>query len=447
MKIDQNRYKRQKKGFNRWKENNCRGTFEWVTGVGKTFAAILSANHYIKEDPDFSVVVCVPTDVLRDDWREEVKKFGVSSNFHIDTIHNLVREDREPDMLILDEIHKYVGEEAEVFPLVFEHIRASKILGLTATLGHNKIRRELVDANCPVVDIIDLQEATEEGYVSDYIQYNLAVQLTAEEEERYKELDNEFYKLFRQFDFDFDKIKRILNDQEYASRVGQANGWGKGATIGQAAKCMRSVRERKNFLYEAPSKIKTAKEVVDMFPDKKFITFGQTTDSADKLADKLPDAMPYHSNIPTQLLNTEGDAVGRKCGKGKYMLYGVEGEYSWSGVKEQHDGKLKRYANDRVRNYTLDLFRNDKLRGICTAMSLDVGFDNADIELAVILSGSSNPRQLIQRIGRAIRKKKGKRALVVQLYVADTQDEKWLNKRKTNADNVRHIVSTSQITI
>lgn len=460
MNIDQNRLQRQKEGFQRWKDNNCFGTFEWVTGVGKTFAAILCAKWFIKDNPNFQVYVVVPTDVLRDSWRENVAEHGLSDNFTINTVHNLVRQEVDCDMLILDEIHMYVGEEAEVFPLIFRAINADKILGLTATLGHDGIRRDLVDANCPVVDRIDLQEALENNYVSDYIEYNLGIELTAEERRQYQELDNKFRKYFRVFYNDigvdaFTLAKKCLkydSDRERlidstAQRFANSINWNHKRVMINATQCMKAIRDRKSFLYSAPSKIRTAKEIIEMFPDKKFITFAQTTNSADAMAEVLDDAMSYHSNITTQLVDDDDNVIGQKAGKGVYKLHGQDGKHSWSKIKELTNGHVSRLGKSRIKQYVLDLFKNDKIRGLCTAMAFDVGFDEEDIELAVVLSGTSKQRQNTQRIGRAIRKKEGKRAVIIQLYIKDTQEEKWLNERQTNTGNVRNIVSTSQITI
>lgn len=461
MKIDQNRLKRQKQGFQRWMDNNCYGTFQWVTGVGKTFAAILCAKHFIEKLDSFEVYVVVPTDILRNSWRDEVKRHGIEEHFVIDTVHNLVRMDIECDMLILDEIHMYVGDEAEVFPDIFRKINADKILGLTATLGHDGIRRDLVDANCPVVDTIDLQEALENGYVSDYIEYNLPIQLTPQERQEYRKLDKKFQKYFSAFYNNmgvpaFDLCKKCLKydkDRErlidpVAQRFAQTIHWSHKRLMINAVNCMKVIRERKQFLYSAPSKIKTAKQIIEMFPNKKFITFAQTTDSADKLADVLDDAMSYHSNITTQLVDEDENIIGQKSGKGTYVLYEHGDEnLSWKQVKDLTNGHVTRLGKKRIKEYVLDLFRSGEIRGLCTAMAFDVGFDEQDIELAVVLSGTSKQRQNTQRIGRAIRLAEGKRALIIQLYVEDTQEEKWLNERQTNTGNVKDIVSTSQITI
>lgn len=446
--IDKEKLERQRLGFKKWVDANYRGTWQWVTAVGKGFASRLAAKHFIKKDPEFSVIVCVPTDELRSQWREDVENLGYPDNFYIDTVHNLAKDNIECDMLILDEIHMYVGEEAEVFPLVFKSVKADKILGLTATLGHDGIRREIVDKMCPVVDIIDLREATENGYVADHILYNLPVHMSPEEEMEYKKIDKRFQSCFNHFARSFDTMKRVVQDNDYAELLARRKGWSDaGALIGMASKGLRATQDRARFLYSAPCKIEAAKAVIDRFPDKRFITFGETTDAADILARRLGgEALSYHSNIPTQLVNDENEKIGEKVGKGAYMLKGVEGSYSWSEIKGIYDGNITRLGSKRVRDYVIEQFENGYIRGLCSAKALDVGFDNADIELAVLLSGSSNPRQLIQRVGRAIRKKEGKRAIIVQLYIPNSQEEQWLRNRHTKTGNVKDIVSISQIT-
>ena len=464
MQIDLNRYNRQLEGFHKWKDAGCRGTLEYVTGMGKTFTAIQSAKHFITREPEFRVIVGVPTDILRTDWRKNVTTHGIAQNFYVDTIHNLVKMDLDADMLILDEIHMYVGEEAEVFPLVFEAITAEKIMGLTATLGHDGIDRELVDHYCPVVDTIGLQEALENGWVSDYIEYNLPVELSGEDRAEYDRLDAKFRKQFKLFYNDlgvqpFDMIKKCLKIDRVtgnfidpmARRFANSIAHDPTRLVINATNAMRAIRERKSFLYSAPSKIHVAKQIIEMFPDKKYITFAQTTASADAMADAVSDAKPYHSNLRTLVLHN-GNPIGHKAdAKGLYYIFDnarlgiAEGLYTWKQIQDMTDRQCSRMGKETQKSYILDLFRSNQIRGICTAMAFDQGVDEQDLELAIILSGKAKDRQNTQRIGRVIRKKEGKRAIIVQLVLKDTQEEKWLESRQVNTNNVKDIVSISQI--
>ena len=55
-----------------------------------------------------------------------------------------------------------------------------------------------------------------------------------------------------------------------------------------------------------------------------------------------------------------------------------------------------------------------------TTTVLDEGVDVPDAEVAIILSGSGQPRQLIQRVGRVIRYKRRKIAYVYEFVTEDT---------------------------
>ena len=58
---------------------------------------------------------------------------------------------------------------------------------------------------------------------------------------------------------------------------------------------------------------------------------------------------------------------------------------------------------------------------------------------------TSTSRQDLQRTGRAIRFAPGKTGLIVNLYIKDTQDEKWLRNRQKKTINATHVDSIKQI--
>lgn len=78
----------------------------------------------------------------------------------------------------------------------------------------------------------------------------------------------------------------------------------------------------------------------------------------------------------------------------------------------------------------MELFRKGDRHVLSTAKALDQGADLPDLSMALILAATSKPLQSIQRMGRVLRKKEGKRAVIVEVYAKDTQDEKWLQKRQ-----------------
>ena len=79
-------------------------------------------------------------------------------------------------------------------------------------------------------------------------------------------------------------------------------------------------------------------------------------------------------------------------------------------------------AEERER--VLDEFRRGVLSAVVAPRILDEGVDVPDADLGVILATSSRRLQMIQRMGRILRKKKdGRRARFILLYVKGTAED------------------------
>ena len=61
MKVNENKLRRQNEGIVKYIAAGAKGTFEWATGMGKTFAAFLIIREMQKRDPSRTTVVIVPT--------------------------------------------------------------------------------------------------------------------------------------------------------------------------------------------------------------------------------------------------------------------------------------------------------------------------------------------------------------------------------------------------
>ena len=67
----------------------------------------------------------------------------------------------------------------------------------------------------------------------------------------------------------------------------------------------------------------------------------------------------------------------------------------------------------RERGEILDRFRSGVYRAVVTSKVLDEGIDVPEADVGVILSGTGSGRAFIQRLGRILRKKEGKEAVLV----------------------------------
>jgi superfamily II DNA or RNA helicase len=465
IQIHQQRYERQLAGLNKWKtaqdlglsHSNGWGTLWWITGTGKTFAACTLANKMLERNSANQFIVVVPSDELEKQWHNEVKSFVKEEyipNFRIYTVHKLVNLHKEGkllqcDLLIADELHEYYTEERlKMFDGSF--IYTKWCLGLTATYEDKDNRHQFIKDRLPVVDVIDEDEALREGYISKYIEYNVAIELNDKERENYEMFSKEIARTMSKFGGNgLELASKILCGNKLTGEEGKdisfryaiSKGWRKGMNInneaeaeiikhwspnviiGYAKTLMDAVRERKSLLYCARNKLFAAREIAIKFDKLKTICFSQSTAFADALANVVNDyyltgenqqspskpCVVYHSKIDTII--TIDPETGKQHKKGKTVL--------------------KREA--------IEAIRSGKARIISTASSLDKGFDVKDIRLAVTTSGTQNPTQYTQRKGRAVRVETSEEditVLVINLYSKSTIDEKWLRGRQSKSKNV-----------
>lgn len=413
MQINQHKLARQLIGVDKVIANFILGlgaTLEWCTGMGKTFASCLVIDRMLVRDPNRSTIIIVPTDYLKEQWERIIKKKKYK-NIRVFVVNGITIHEVELKctLLILDEAHRYASD---VFSRVF-NIKHQFLLNLTATIDRTDGRHEMLLKKAPIVDTITLQEGKRNNWVSDYLEYNLGIDLTEQDRMTYDIINKRFNKLFGQFSHDFDLVKKCSTKQgarEYAREFEL----GEQYVLINAVNCMRAMRERKTFLYGTIAKQEAALEIIKKFPFKT-ITFAESTDFADGLTKAINNelgeiSVSYHSNLETTIID------GKKFGP----------------------TKLKRRALERF------IDNRYKVRIMNTAKALDQGADYPDVVMGIIASSTSNPTQAIQRVGRIIRdfvNKHGDRklAIIINLYIKGTQDEKWLKKRQTDSKTRRPI--------
>jgi superfamily II DNA or RNA helicase len=114
-------------------------------------------------------------------------------------------------------------------------------------------------------------------------------------------------------------------------------------------------------------------------------------------------------------------------------------------------GKLKEMLQNKgIRSMLIDSKLNSKKRQIIlsewgkeffpllSVHTLEIGYDVPEVRVAIILATSSNMNQIVQRIGRALRKTAGKdTASIYTIYLSHTHDFGTLNmvRQATNVDH------------
>ena len=464
--LDTHRYVRQLRCVVRWmKESNARGTIEAATGFGKsTLGLIIKAKmkKFTTMKYNGKVIIVVPTTPLKKQWENIMKNLGFYENIEVHVINTVALSKgfyRDTDLLIIDEIHLMAADK---FSRIFQRINYSWILGLTATLSRLDGKERLLKRFAPICDSISQKEAINKGWISDFIEFNLAVPVSRDEAERQMSLNKEVRYFMSKFG-DFNLLLSCLKS-ENAKLYAQQNNYDEKDVMKWARQGMRVIQERKRLLEMPQRKIDVAVELIEEF-DLKTITFSQAADFADAIADKLGQkAETYHSNMSSKTIKVDQKKV-YKTEKGALnsvkklrLKDGVSTIVYYESKKksQMHIVKWKQekvFGGSTLANLAMSKFKNNEISVLCSAKALDQGFDDPSVRLGVDGSRSINPTQHTQRTGRVARTFKlpdGKDAvkIYVNLYIPDwsvpnSRDEKKL--RQCQAKNSESVVWVDDI--
>jgi len=484
MQIDLKKQKRQREGIKRWRfadEHGSHakgfGTLWWVTGMGKTFAALNECTKpFLTKHPAKTVLVLVHREKLEKQWIHRVTKFLEACYFSqitVRTVQYYIKNKIVPscDLLIVDEVHKFY-EDVFFSYVNGTNIKRKFLLCLTATYLDPQGRHLKLEKIAPVVDHIPEPEALENGWISKYVEYNLKVELTNDERIRYKELCEFLDKNLSKFPkqngfgaaqkciqggisskdgkpytgFHFAKAwathngyKWVQKGMEYTLTPEQQEvnaKWNPFVIIGYAKNVMNGIRARKDFLYTCKSKVDTVVNVINKFEEYKIMSFSESTEFADTIfkilnKQKEESCVVYHSQLSSRRLKDE---------HGNWYLYK-------SGKKK---GQEKIFGITTLKRIYTQAFVNNDVRVLSTARALDEGFDCEDIRIGVISSRSMNFNQQTQRKGRPLRvipEKPNAIMLIINVYIEMSRDYDVLmhaQKKSTNkihwVDNIDDIV-------
>ncbi|MEM2298302.1 MAG: helicase-related protein, partial [Thermofilaceae archaeon] len=87
---------------------------------------------------------------------------------------------------------------------------------------------------------------------------------------------------------------------------------------------------------------------------------------------------------------------------------------------------------EEERKAVLAAFREGRVHAIVTSKVLEEGVDVPDANVAIILSGSGSRREFVQRLGRILRPKEGKRAVLYEVITSGTK-EVTISRRRQRA--------------
>ena len=376
----------------KWIKSRCKGTLVQPTGCGKTTSALKCLKSVINKYPSIRILVVVPTDNLKNQWRQQLDTWGMEFNADVQVINTVVKHNWTIDILVLDECHRYA---ASTFQQVFKTVNYKYILGLTATFERLDGKQEIVSKYCPVIDEITLLEAKLNNWIASYKEY--LVILDTDDIDIYKEYNKSFISSFESFNFDWNLAMSCIGPKGFIERAKyrdklcpngseeQRKNLFKSITF-NSMNFMRMIQKRKAYINNHPKKIEIARKIIEARSNSKIITFSNNI----KMAESI----------------------------------GMNGQ-----VYTGKDSKAKARAN-------LEDFNNAKIGLIHSVSKLNEGADIKGLSVAIILGLDSSEIKAVQRRGRCIRFEKDKTAEIFNLVINQTVELEWFRNGHPNNDYI-----------
>jgi superfamily II DNA or RNA helicase len=398
MVIDEERLKIQTDEVDKFIAAGGVGAGEYPTGFGKTFMAFLAIQRFRK---DKQVDVVVPTQPLKDQWEELISQKLSDYKIDVFIVNSYVQKRRSCDFLILDEAHRFSNESAKVFNKVLDNCDFKYVWCLSAKFTKEQILF-LNLRDIKLLNSISVQTAKQNNWVSNFVVYNLKVQLTEGESTAYTTASNTIKSNFPYFNNDLNLVFKLINktNKQELKRYCEENGFDEKDLQFRGVKITRAIASRKAIVFNSELKKQAIKELATKFKDRKIILFSQTINSAKEYKKVIDEkTVIYHSNL-----------------------------------KEIEKRKA------------LEDISNSKVRIILSAKALEEGLDVKDLDFGIAASYNSTERGMIQTLGRIIRyTNPEKRAIFVNLYCEDTVEVGWLKSRQKGFNQIRWVSNIESI--
>lgn len=405
----------QRKGLERWLDADREGILEMATATGKTVAGIGAVAHLCGEFPDrldhepltddARIMVVAHSNAILSQWERELsEKLGlpgstIGSDGRPDTLsfttgtvefrtaHSLLPRynpnlESRYDLIIYDEVHHYSNEDG--FGQAIQRPTYDAALGLSATVGDDEDdprRAALERLLAPVIYTYDLEDAVEDEIIP---QFEWTVHPTSFDETEREEWEKSTESITNQFASlrSSRETRRILErlsvpftemeDLGDFIQAHRAAGYELDGEIPDSwTNLHKAINSRSWIRHRSQPKIKSAVDLARDYLTKgdnvKLVMFAMDIETTERLHDQLTeytdDAYVVHSKVASST---------RK--------------------------------KDRIVNRRIQRFANADHGVLIAPKLLDEGIDVPDAEVGINVAGTKTKLQLVQRMGRVLRK-------------------------------------------
>ena len=394
-------YSWQEEALLAWENAGRRGMIQAVTGAGKSMVAMLAMERILVKDAH--VMVIVPTLELQTQWftqlnavfgrkfsvarysRNKVPRFFSEPQILIAVV-NSVRSfstalKGRGDLLVADEVHRYAtGCNSNALGNEYDFR-----LGLSATIDRRDgaDKRYLFPYFGSIIFTYTHISARRDGVIAPFMLTLWAVRMSSGERASYEDLTEQIRTLFRHF---MALYKLPLTQESFIEVLSKA--------------CAGHLAFISPDLEDVGKRLQAA-----------LMLRRATLDALESKVDELKPLLPDISGARRSIIFTQSIASAKMV-EAFLLQYGVRAAAIHSQTPMQ------------VRREHLHRFRQGQLDVIVAPRILDEGIDVPEADLAIIMTASGSERQLVQRLGRVLRRKAdGEYAHLVILFAADTVED------------------------
>ena len=399
-------YAWQEEATARWRANGMRGVIEAATGSGKTRVGMHIAQGLVVDG--WQILIVTQSRDLIGQWVREAEDLSIPITTDL-TAWQMVNGGTPgigvityaragsgefkpkprtaagpPRLLIADEAH-HLGSEVQGKRVLSMPWNA--LLGLTATLERSDAGvAQITEIVGPIVFRYSVNRAVKDGVLAPFHYVTLGVELEPVKQDEYQECDRLVKKWAGKLLAESNLQKLPANFMQFAQQKSKAGSRSAGMYISKW-------NQRKNLVASSQSKLLALKKLHLGRSSSRLLAFTETEVAA---------------IAAVRTLNEGGDFIAR--------LFS-------SGIEK------------RDREELLNQFAGGEIDGLVAPKLLDEGINLPEADLGIVLAKSSSGVQLVQRLGRVLRKKgDGRNAVFLTLYARGTYEDPILRRRDEEKD-------------
>ncbi len=358
----------QKEAINAWVGAGLRGTIVLPTGAGKTILGIFAMCAV-----NASALVVVPTIDLLYQWKREIEK---NVKTEVGIIGGGEKEIKPITVITYDSCYLMASEMGNRFKLVIfdevhhlgsegyatmaEMLACPHRLGLTATYERHDGRHTVVDrlVGGKVYEV--RIEELEGTYLAEYDYKLIKLNMTTDEKKNY--------------DAYYDRFRKLASELKLNGAEGFQKMIMLSASDARAREALVCRNKARDIAFNSEAKLTALESLLQKHKYDRIIIFTEHNKLVHKISRTL--------FIPSITYETP----------------------------------------PKEREYNLEAFRNGMFTRMVTSKVLDEGVDVPEANVGIILSGSGSVREYKQRLGRILRMKEGKEAVMYEIVTAGTSE-------------------------